>query len=67
MKNNFECKFYEEKLIDNEKLWKCQNVQYCMPACKQKDGFCGYYEDCEYCKNQDTEKCADCYLGKAEC
>lgn len=64
--NNFGCKFYEEKIINNEPHFKCKNIQYGVKACQLKDGFCGYFEDCEYCKNQDTEKCNECFINDIE-
>ena len=63
MDNHFECKFYEEKMIDNQTHFKCKNVKYGVQACKLKEEFCGYLENCDCCKNQDTDKCDDCFVG----
>lgn len=65
--NNFKCMFYEEKTIDGQACFRCKNVKNGMQACKLKDEFCGYFEDCEFCKNQDeSDKCQECCLRSME-
>lgn len=61
--NNFKCMFYEEKVVNGEECFKCKNIKYGQQACQVKGEFCGYFENCECCKNKDTDKCNDCYIG----